>query len=289
MEYKQKTALQLWMHLLVEAKTTVVTFLQSIFYHIQIQDNSNLEKLITVNHATQNSERMSEKTITLVSWNIFKSYYPEKINKSINFLSTTHKPDLWVLQEAHPSLASEQSHANYVSSHKFNESHNYSPFSHSGQLTHSRFAHSSSEVHLLPQVTNYSSWSRSTEFLHRVFLYTQITTQSNKTIGVYNIHLENMTTPRGRLHQINHILDIYKQKNDDYVIMAGDYNAFFTKHFESLFKKLDEQGFVNFADPHWRLTPQLDFVYSKGFKSGEITIVPVNGSDHNPVLAKLEL
>lgn len=294
---KKRATVQLWMHHFREVKTTLITLMRSIFFSPVTQDQADLEKLIKSEYVTENSGFVSGNTITIVTWNIFKGYYQDRINNSMSLLSESYEPDLWLLQEAPmyenstalPLFAGVEGNRSYVSSHKFNGEHAYFPFSHSGQLTYSRFAYGQSEVKLLPQVTNYSSWARSTEFLHRMFLYTQIKTEDGKTIGVYNIHLENMTTPSGRSHQIDFILDSYKEKNDDYVIMAGDFNSFFTRRFERLFKKLHEHGFVNFAPKRLRLLPQVDFVYSKGFSSGKILTVRVSGSDHNPVVAHLEL
>ncbi len=297
MSFKKRASIQLWMHHFREVKTTCITFMRSIFFSPVTQDSKNLEKLIKSEHAPENNGHAPEDFITIVTWNVFKGYYKNQVSDSIDLLARTYKPDLWILQEAPmyekgltlPLFSGVTGNSSYVSSHKFNGSHQYFPFSHSGQLTYSRFAYNHSEVQLLPEVTNYSSWARSTEFLHRVFLYTQIKTKSGKTIGVYNIHLENMTMPAGRLHQIDFILDSYKQKNDDYIIMAGDFNSFFTKRFEKLFKKLAEHGFVNFAPSKLRMLPQVDYIFSKGFSGGNITSIRVAGSDHNPVVAQLEL
>jgi len=98
-----------------------------------------------------------------------------------------------------------------------------------------------------------------------------------KTVAVHSVHLETIKLKRKkRVEQLQEVLlHLYNHDDkSDYCIIGGDFNTMYKKDFTLMNKVLEEHGFesntLNIGKtgsvPLNILKPQLDHIYSKGFK-----------------------
>lgn len=233
-------------------------------------------------------------SLTILSWNVFKGFYEHKLVEAMSDLIQEHSPDVVVFQEApmYPDgsfleLPKEFDPASqvYVSSQK--KVPGVYEFEHTGEFTASRMPHQKASFHLFPKVTNQKHFDDS-EYLHRNFLYTQWQTRSG-SLGLYNVHLESVSTPLKRLAEVKALYDVIEQHDDDITIVAGDFNTI-SGGLEPAVQFFKKKGFVNGLNSglkQW--VPRLDHIFVRGAKSIKTTVFPRIGSDHKPAIAKIKL
>lgn len=113
----------------------------------------------------------------------------------------------------------------------------------------------------------------------RMALFTKVMV-GNREIGLVCTHLENMTSPKGRMNQMKYILQqAEKEYNDIPVIIAGDMN---TNTFNSNDKKEVEQAYINFET-------ETDRIYSPQLYEPLITAVERYGFDYTNANVKGKL
>jgi len=233
-------------------------------------------------------------TLTLLSWNVFKGFHEHKLVSIMHDLVREHQPDAIVFQEAPmytdgsflewPDEFSPVS-LTYISSQK--KRPGVYEFEHTGELTAARMPHSKASFHLLPKITNQKHF-KDTEYLHRNFLYTQWQTRAG-SLGLYNIHLESITTPRSRLAEVHDLYDVVEKNDDDITILAGDFNTIMGTTLEPAMQFFKRKGFINGLKPgikQW--VPRLDHIFVRGAKGIKTTLFPRIGSDHKPAVAKIQ-
>jgi len=186
-------------------------------------------------------------------------------------------------------------HKCYAPLHQVKNQSPFYNFKSAGQLILSRYPFTKVEMYSLPSVTKPTLGKN--HLLKRVALYAQITSFSpkqkkknkqNQTIGLYNLHLENISAPQGRKRQLEFLLQIIEKNKDDMVIIGGDFNTLFGSYFESGLKLLEEQGFHNlFSTREFHFPPRLDYFFIKRSKAEGKQVVG-KGSDYQPILAKVK-
>ncbi len=275
----------------------VVTFLLSMGSKHKHLDASTRQKL----HWHEENIELPEPhntisgSFTVLSWNVFKGFYEHKLLANMHELIRDNAPDAIVLQEApmYPDGSFLELPENFIESCKlYVSSQKKRPgvyeFAHTGEFTAAKTPYTKAEFYLLPQVTNQKHFMDS-EYLHRSFLYTQFKTDSG-TLGLYNVHLENMATPKSRLIQVQELYKVIEKNDDDITVLAGDFNTFMSSALEPAVQFFHRKGFVNGLKPglkQW--LPRLDHVFVRGAKNIETTIFPRIGSDHKPSIAKIIL
>lgn len=232
--------------------------------------------------------------LTILSWNVFKGFYEHNLIDVMHELIQEHTPDVVVFQEApmYPDgsfleLPKEFIPASqvYISSQK--KIPGVYEFAHTGEFTAARMPHLKASFHLFPKVTNQIHF-HDAEYLHRNFLYTQWQTRSG-SLGLYNVHLESISTPLKRLAEVKALYDVIEQHDDDITIVAGDFNTI-SGGLEPAVQFFRKKGFVNGLKAgvkQW--IPRLDHIFVRGAKSIKTTIFPRVGSDHKPAIAKIRL
>lgn len=296
MNKPSKKFLSLWPYHVRDMSLNVMTFLLSVGSSHRQPTKQMKERLHWYESNIINTEpKTLPNSFSVLSWNVFKGFYEHHLLDNMHRLIAKHNPDAIVLQEApmYPDgsfleLPSQfaQSAQVYISSQK--KLPGVYEFEHTGEFTASKYAYVKSSFHLLPQVTNQKHFNDS-EYLHRSFLYTQFKT-STGTLGLYNVHLENMTTPRSRLVQVQALYEAVEKHDDDITVLAGDFNTFMSSALEPAVQFFHRKGFVNGLKPglkQW--IPRLDHIFVRGAKSIDTTVFPRVGSDHKPVIAKIKI
>lgn len=234
-------------------------------------------------------------TFTLLSWNVFKGFYEEKLVDIMHSLIVKHQPDAIVLQEA-PMYADDSfikwpkefqpASLSYVSSQK--KIPRVYEFEHTGELTAARMPHLKSSFHLFPKVTDQRHFHQE-EYLHRNYIYTQWQTRSG-SLGLYNVHLESVSTPLKRLAEVKALYDVIEEHDDDITLIAGDFNTIMGQTLEPAMLFLKKKGFVNGLLPGLQqIVPRLDHVFVRGAKEISTQVLPRVGSDHRPLVARILL
>jgi endonuclease/exonuclease/phosphatase family metal-dependent hydrolase len=275
-----------------EAMKVVRTLFYSLFHSVDITpQESNIEEKIVLQNKIKSISIKNEMTI--ISWNILRNYNKQKIEKTLKKIKNDHNPDIILLQEApvYDSSSFWEDHLfskfnlYYAPLHQVKKQDSFYNFSHSGQLTLSHCPFIKTKVIKLPSLIK--SVLGKDHIIRRVALYTQLTRGNGSTIGIYNIHLENVTWPTGRKKQLQYLLDEIKRNNDDTVLIGGDFNTFSGRFFEKGLALLVDAGFENLYNSGFRLVPRLDYFFIKGAK-GVALQLKGSGSDHQPIMVKVK-
>ncbi|HET6566545.1 MAG TPA: endonuclease/exonuclease/phosphatase family protein [Rhodothermales bacterium] len=233
--------------------------------------------------------------LRVVSWNVYRNNFPETIEASLKHFVQDCRPDVLLIQEA---PVYEVSHFAdmavfdgyfkiYEPMYVVNRPAQSSDLRSVGQLTFSRIPFTTTTAYLLPPIRlRFSRSSPDSPVVRRVALYTRLTLESGKRVGIYNVHLENRALPEGRYKQVRHLLNIVENQKDDVVIVGGDLNTFMTKTFELCLRLFTKAGFRDvFHDDRLRLLPRLDYFMVQGVRSAEPRRLKGSGSDHQPIMA----
>src|SRR3989344_1632810 len=280
----------------VEIARTIGGFFSSICFPVRTEycfDERDISRGV-VNDQRDTKTNLNDQ-IRIVSWNILRGYHQDKINASLSQIIRDYNPDLVILQEApvrdQSSLRGNDlySHWNiaYAPLHQVARKSDFYDFEHSGQLTLGRISYQEVEVHALPPVARQSLGGG--HLITRVALYTQTKCKDGTRIGVYNVHLENRTGSSGRQYQMRRLLEIMEKKNDDIVVVGGDFNTFLGLYLEKGIADLENAGFTK-GFVKRGITPQLDHFFYRGEKINRVDGKQLNGkgSDHQPMLLELE-
>lgn len=122
---------------------------------------------------------------------------------------------------------------------------------------------------------------------------------TNKKLTVYNVHLTPFATNGTRIRQLEETLSNTTSKNDDAVIIAGDFNfPYGRKKLEKIFMKNGFQEATNkiFHTAHlffyrriFRKWSKLDYVFYKNMKHLGTKKIISEHSDHYPIISRFEL
>lgn len=234
--------------------------------------------------------------ITIVSWNILRGYNAEQIKTSLSQIMRDYNPNVLLLQEAavrgsttfwEDDLFTDFNVA-YAPLHHVAQKTAFYDFDHSGQLTLTRVPYQEWGVYALPLVARQSLGKD--HLITRIALYTQIENADGVKIGIYNVHLENRTGSSGRQYQIRGLLETIEEKNDDVVVVSGDFNTFLGSYFERGIDDLVKAGFQK-SHVNEGILPQLDYFFYRGerIRGASGKQLHGDGSDHQPILLELEL
>jgi endonuclease/exonuclease/phosphatase family metal-dependent hydrolase len=236
----------------------------------------------------QHSEQSARRHLNVLSWNIWRSYNNEQILKELGELIKEYDLDIIFLQEAPVYEQSafwqhelfQEYNVFYAPVHQPKKRSSYYNFEHTGNLTLIRSTILRSAVYELPTPTKDALGEQ--HYLKRICAYVQ-TSDGNKTIGLHNLHMENMSGEKGRLTQIKHLLKVMPA--DDVIILGGDLNTIFGN--EACLKELEHAGFKR-AIKDLRVLPRLDHFFVKG---ATFTGKPLKnkGSDHCPILTIVKI
>lgn len=277
-----------------EIAQTVIGFFQATFgpvYRIgDIPEKDDPAKKMVLRNGI-NEETIGGK-LTVVSWNILRNYNREKIKESITKIIEDQNPQLILVQEApvydESSFWDDDLFAGfnvyYAPLHQVRNQTVFYNFAHSGQLTLSHYPFTKTATYQLPSVSK--PFLGDNHIIKRLALYTQVQTEEGKTLGIYNVHLENAAWQSGRRKQLEYLLGIIGQNNDDVVLIGGDFNTFLSG-LEQGISALEEAGFDRLLSG-FKLTPRLDHFFVRG-STGTGSQLYGSGSDHQPVMASLNL
>lgn len=275
-----------------ELGQTVTGFFQSTFspvYRVDdIPEESDPAKRVVLRNGIH--EETIDGKITIVSWNILRNYNKDKIRESIKKIMKEQTPHIILVQEAPVdgghNFWDDDLFAGfnvyYAPLHQVRNQTAFYNFDHSGQLTLSRYPFTKTETYQLPSVTRPILGDE--HIIKRLALYTQIQTEDGRTVGIYNVHLENAAWQSGRKKQLEYLLGIINQNNDDVVLVGGDFNTFLGG-LERGVSALEKVGFDRLLTG-FRLTPRLDHILVRGSKATGSQLHG-SGSDHQPVMAHL--
>ncbi len=279
-----------------EIAKTIGGFVSSICIPLREEyrfDERDIQRRVVQKERVTNT--LPDHRLKIVSWNILREYNPQEIKKSLSEIIKNHNPNVLLLQEAavRDGNGFWQDHlftkfnAAYAPLHHVARKTKFYDFDHSGQLTLAQFPYREVEVYALPLVAQQSLGKN--HLITRIALYTQIENAMGLRIGIYNVHLENRTGPSGREYQIRSLLETIEQKNDDVVVVGGDFNTFLGSKLERGIDDLERAGFKK-GFVKEGLLPQLDYFFYRGDKirgaSGKQ--LQGEGSDHQPILLELE-
>src|SRR3989344_1450210 len=137
------------------------------------------------------------------------------------------------------------------------------------------------KVYQLPKMNNYNF---SHMFIEKIAVYVKIQLGKGKSLGLYNVHLENTCLPSGRLKQALFLLDEIEKNKEDIIVLGGDFNTWFLMSGESALRELSRQGYKEVITKKI----QLDRIF---VKNAMIRQIPVRGkgSDHQPLLSEINI
>ena len=237
--------------------------------------------------------------LVLVSWNVYRNYRTARIEESMTGIVEMHQPDVILIQEApvydgssFADLGVFEGYSSlYAPIHEIRNPTRTLPFLSTGNLTLARHAWRQSDVLELPHVRlGRKNPAASSNPIRRRALYAQWPLSRGRTLGIYNVHLENRATAGGRRLQMRHLLDWMERRADDVVVVGGDFNTILSHVFERCIRMLEEAGFTNlFADEGLRLLPRRDYLLVRGAAASEGRPLRGRGSDHQPVMAVVSL
>jgi len=221
--------------------------------------------------------------LTILSWNILRNYNKQDIKESLAKIFDEESPDIIFIQEApvyqNSSFWGDELFSKfnvfYAPLHQIQKQDEFYNFVHSGQLILSKYPFTKTEVYPLPSVSR--QFLGKNHFIKRLATYAQI--KGKKSIGLYNVHLENSAWQTGRKKQIDYLLEIINENNDDIVIIGGDFNTFLGKWEQGL-NILRELGFRGLFGTGIRLD---HFFVKNALAIGKQ--LKGEGSDHQPIMA----
>lgn len=236
---------------------------------------------------SRSTKSLGQSTLRICSYNIWRNYHPTEINKSLQ--NIFQNSDIVLIQEDAYRSGKGLSSQEFVKSWDHAYTRMYSPsiqteyynFEHSGQSTFSRYKINESKTYTLP--LNHKPFYANDHLLIRTVLYTQIQHQSGQTIGIYNVHLSNLTRPAGRNREIKYLLKIIAKNKDSHVVIGGDFNTYMGP-FETAIRTLKKAGYSNGVKRFWK-PMDLDHIFvSDTIKSKKIIETGKGhlGSDHQP-------
>ena len=236
---------------------------------------------------SRSSLTLDQPTLRICSYNIWRNYHPKLITNSLKEIF--QQSDVVLIQEDAFRKGHRQASQEFTKDWDYAYSRIHSPqvqteyydFEHSGQSTFSKYKINRSETYVLP--LNHTAVYAENHLLIRTVLYTQIIHTNGQKIGIYNVHLSNLTRPAGRNREIKYILDLVSKNKDDHVVIGGDFNTYMGP-FETAVKTLQAAGYCNGAKRFWKVM-DLDHIFvSSSIKSKNIIKVDKNhpGSDHQP-------
>ncbi len=280
-----------------EITKTIGGLLSAVYFPVREEycfDERDLRRQVIQNE--RNKDRKIDPKITLVSWNILRGYNAEQIKTSLSQIMRDYNPNVLLLQEAAVRGSTTfwkddlftGFNVAYAPLHHVAQKTAFYDFDHSGQLTLSQVPYREVETYALPLVARQSLGKD--HLITRIALYTQIENAEGMKIGVYNVHLENRTGPSGRQYQMKSLLETIEAKNDDVVVVGGDFNTFLGSYLEKGICDLEtagfEKGFVKRG-----ILPQLDHFFYRGERIARASGKQLygEGSDHQPIMLELEL
>lgn len=280
-----------------EIAKTIGGLLSAVYFPVREEycfDERDLRRRVVQNE--RNKDRTLDRKMTFVSWNILRGYSNDKIRRSLSQILKDYDPRILLLQEApvrdERGFWQERIFARfnvaYAPLHHVAQKTVFYDFDHSGQLTLSQVPYREVETYALPLVARQSLGKD--HLITRIALYTQIENAEGMKIGVYNVHLENRTGPSGRQYQMKSLLETIEAKNDDVVVVGGDFNTFLGSYLEKGICDLEtagfEKGFVKRG-----ILPQLDHFFYRGERIARASGKQLygEGSDHQPIMLELEL
>lgn len=238
--------------------------------------------------------------LSLLSWNILRYYHRDEIAVTISQIFAQRECDVAFIQEAPVYRQSRFAdiplfagwHSVYAPLHHVLRQGGRYTFQHSGNLIVSRLPFIRTDVYELPTVSEsfFCNMASDVHFIKRIAVYGQILSPHQQKVGLYNVHLENLTGPRGRGQQLQYLLDIIQNNDDDIVIIGGDFNTVTTRFFERGLRFLTANGFMNvFSQPQfrWRLLPRLDYWFVRGVPATGYQLSG-RGSDHQPIFLEVQ-
>jgi endonuclease/exonuclease/phosphatase family metal-dependent hydrolase len=227
---------------------------------------------------------------SMATWNIEMGYQKAKLQNDV----TTLGADVILLQEVPvfsenegPFLGDRAWNFVYAPGLFVRKKSARYAFAHRGQLTLSTAQLQESSMLPLKLVSRYNSHRGSNRYSRQVALYTKLQTEKG-TLGIYNVHLENHCTPNGRRVQMRELLTEISKKDDQYVLIAGDFNTIFGK--VELLDILNAAGFTHAKTQGFTCGPLvLDHVFHSANMNINADIVLKKSSDHRPIVAQVEL
>jgi len=272
----------------IELGQTVAGFFRTLFRPVYLAGDApeHYDSTKRIFLRNERKDRAVNGELTMVSWNILRNYHQEKVRKTLTGILEEQEPGLVLVQEAPVYDSStfwdddifREFNAYYAPLHQVKKQTAFYNFAHSGQLTLSRYPFTKTEVYQLPSVSK--PVLTKNHVIKRLALYTQVQMEGGKTIGIYNVHLENATWQTGRRKQLEYLLGIIEKNGDDVVVVGGDFNTFLGG-LEQGISTLKKAGFDDLLSRP-RVVPRLDRFLVRGTKA---RAVPLRGygSDHQPI------
>lgn len=236
-------------------------------------------------------------SLTILSWNVYRNYNPEAIEASLKTMIEEHHPDLLLLQEVtiretarfetRPFIA--HYHEFYAPMHVVHERTRWMDFDASGQLILSDEPFTDAVALDLPEPALWFRRDTTASRLVRNALYVRLPLEDGRTLGVYNVHLENRAWPGGRLKQTEHLIGLIEAHDDDAVVVGGDFNTYLSTRLEPALQAFLRAGFTLAARARHPLLPAMDYIFVRGVRTVEEITVRGQGSDHPPVMTKIWL
>ncbi|MBT7902716.1 hypothetical protein HN587_02560 [Candidatus Woesearchaeota archaeon] len=267
---------------LKEATWTIYTMCSNISLNQKLAQVSTPKNNVIKSNKIKT--KLKKDNLSIVSWNLFRNYDKKNISKSFRTIIKKYDPDIILTQED-----TKQKYFFYKSFNHFfapfhqirkkfqnKKLYNYSV---SGQRIFSKYSFSKTSVFELPYTTRYVIPNH---VLQRIVVYAQIKI-NQKSIGIYNIHLENACGSNGRASQMKEILKIINKNKDQIIFLGGDFNTWLGS-FEECTKLLKQNNFKDVLKP--QLIPGLDRFFTKNCKGASIRL-RFPGSDHKPIYCKI--
>lgn len=232
-----------------------------------------------------------KERITLVSWNIQRGYQHDRLLSALSQLDF----DILMLQESpitskgifSVNLAEEREDWSVFCPSIINNGFWKKDFSCFGQATLSKYPIRTYEIIGLPNVYDWEGMSGGKASCFKYALYAQVDLEGEK-LGIYNLHLENFTTPQGRHYQILPVLEHVERMADEKVVIGGDFNIYLGRR-EGAVRVLEEVGFEYLAKDT-RPFLDLDHFFVRGIPPTSATVLrAITGSDHKPLEIQVSL
>jgi len=234
------------------------------------------------------TERPKEP-IKIISWNIQRGYQEDEVRRTLHDLDF----DILMLQESpikstgnfSQNLATRLGYASVFYPAMINQGQWLTDFSAFGQATLSRHPIINFEIIGLNKVYDWQQATQNKANSKRHALYTQIKT-GEKTLGVYNLHLDPFTSPHGRLEQIKPALSHIEDVRDDGILIGGDLNLWLGKR-EGVIKTLKSLDFDYLEKSKANLLDLDHFMTRNLLNTSAVLLKETSGSDHDPVAISL--
>lgn len=226
-----------------------------------------------------------KERIKFISWNIQRGYQYDRLLRALRRLDF----DILMLQEApitsrgvfSVNLAKEREYWSVFCPSITNNGFWKRDFSCFGQATLNKYPISTYEIISLPNTYDWEGMSEGRASCFKYALYTQVDLEGKK-LGVYNLHLENFTTPQGRHYQILPVLEHVERMADERVVIGGDFNTYLGKK-EASVHVLKRAGF-ECVSKDAKPFLDLDHFFVRSIPRTEATVLQtIIGSDHKPL------